>query len=297
MYVGACLQVCDITIDKAWMEYSALGYSGTNSGGAIVIKNSEFDNNQDGFDTNTQVAGDPPAPQNGACPGNATSPITGTHSCWVFMHNKVHDNNNPNVPKAGNASEGPTGTGMTVAGGRNDTIMDNEFSNNGAWGVLFVPFPDNGTPSLDQTCAGSGGHELAGFGCVLDPEGNALIGNTFSHNGFFGNPSNSDFGQIVINAHLPRNCFSNNTAPNGSAPPNLEQTQPTCGPLTTVANTGGPLLAQVLCDTGNGACPAGSKYPQSTGVVMHPLPKSLETMPNPCDGVPANAWCVDGHPA
>ena len=213
MYVGACLQVCNITIDKAWMEYSALGYSGTNSGGAVVIKNSEFDNNQDGFDTNTQIAGDPPAPQNGACPGNAISPITHTHSCWVFMHNNVHDNNNPNVPKAGNASEGPTGTGMTVSGGRNDTVMDNKFSNNGAWGVLFVPFPDNGTPSLDQTCAGSGGHPLAGFGCMLDPEGNALIGNTFSHNGFFGNPSNGDYGQIVINAHLPRNCYSNNTAP------------------------------------------------------------------------------------
>jgi hypothetical protein len=296
MYVGACLQACNITIDKAWMEYSALGYSGTNSGGAVVIENSEFDNNQDGFDTNTQVAGDPPAPQNGACPGNAMSPITHTHSCWVFMHNKVHDNNNPNVPKAGNASEGPTGTGMTVSGGRNDTVIDNNFSNNGAWGVLFVPFPDNGTPSLDQTCAGSGGHPLAGFGCVLDPQGNALIGNTFSHNGFFGNPSNSDYGQIVINAHLPRNCYANNTAPKGSAPANLQQAQPTCGPLTTVANTGGALLAQVLCDTGNGTCPPGTKYPQTTGVVMHPLPKTLGSMPNPCAGVPANAWCPNGRP-
>ena len=218
MYVGACLQVCNITIDKAWMEYSALGYSGTNSGGAIVVKDSEFDNNQDGFDTNTQIAGDPPAPQNGACPGNAISPLTHTHSCWVFMHNNVHDNNNPNVPKVGNASEGPTGTGMTISGGRNNTVMDNTFSNNGAWGVLFVPFPDSGTPSLDQTCAGSGGHPLQGFGCILDPEGNALIGNTFSHNGFFGNPSNADFGQIVINAHLPRNCYSNNSAPSGARP-------------------------------------------------------------------------------
>ena len=296
MYVGACLQACNITIDKAWMEYSALGYSGTNSGGAVVVKNSEFDNNQDGFDTNTQIAGDPPAPQNGACPGNATSPITHTHSCWVFIHNNVHDNNNPNVPNAGTASEGPTGTGMTVAGGRNDTVMDNTFSNNGAWGVLFVPFPDSGTPSLDQTCAKSGGHPLQGFGCILDPEGNALIGNTFSHNGFFGNPSNADYGQIVINAHLPQNCYSNNTAPKGSAPPNLEKVQSRCGPLMTAANTGGPLLAQVLCDTGNGTCPAGAKYPQATGVVMHPLPKTLVSMPNPCAGVPANAWCPNGRP-
>ena len=55
MYVGACQQLCDITISHAWMEYNALGYSGTNSGGAIVITHSMFDNNQDGLDTNTQL--------------------------------------------------------------------------------------------------------------------------------------------------------------------------------------------------------------------------------------------------
>ena len=61
MYVGACHQVCDVTIDHAWMENNALGYSGTNSGGAVVIENSQFDDNEDGVDTNTQIAGDPPA--------------------------------------------------------------------------------------------------------------------------------------------------------------------------------------------------------------------------------------------
>ena len=85
MYVGACMQQCDVTIDHAWLEYSALGYSGTNSGGQIVVKNSEFDKNKDGFDTNTQINGDPPAPQDGACPGGGTSAITHTRSCWVFM--------------------------------------------------------------------------------------------------------------------------------------------------------------------------------------------------------------------
>ena len=48
-----------------------------------------------------------------------------------------------------------------------------------------------------------------------------------------------------------------------------------------------------LCDTGFGSCPAGSTYPVSTGVVMHPLPK-LKTMPNPCVNVPNNAWCKNG---
>ena len=226
MYVGACLQLCDITIDHAWMEYDALGYSGTNSGGAIVIEHSEFDNNEDGLDTNTQIAGDPPAPQNGSCPNNATSPITHTHSCWVFIDNNVHDNNNPNVPAAGSAAAGPVGTGMTLSGGRNDTVQDNKFSNNGAWGALFVPYPDSGTPDPPQTCSGTGGVQMAGLGCVYDPEGNALLHNTFLHNGYFGNPGNADYGQITISAHQPQNCFAGNIAPNGSAPPNLETLSP-----------------------------------------------------------------------
>ena len=44
---------------------------------------------------------------------------------------------------------------MTITGGRFDTIMDNRFVHNGAWGVLFVPYPDDETPppgpALQQT--------------------------------------------------------------------------------------------------------------------------------------------------
>jgi len=297
MYVGACLKVCNVVINHAWMENSALGYSGTNSGGAIIVQNSEFDNNTDGFDTNTQLEGDPPAPQDGACPDNKISPITHTHSCWVFMHNNVHDNNNPNVPKTGNAGEVPTGTGMTISGGRNDTVMDNTFTNNGAWGVVFLPFPDPGTPSLNQTCSGTGGVQNAAFGCVYDPQGNALLRNTFSHNAFFGNPANADYAQLLLNAGTPQNCFRANTAPAGSVPADLEQSQPTCGPITAAANTDATLLGQLLCDSGVGSCPAGSSYPTTSGVVMQPLPKNLQSMPNPCKGVPSSAWCVKGKPA
>jgi hypothetical protein len=291
MYVGACEQVCGVTIDHAWMEYNALGYSGTNSGGAIVIENSQFDENQDGADTNSSISGDPPAPQDGACPGGAISPITHTHSCWVFMDNYVHDNNNANSPAAGSAAAGPYGTGMTISGGRDVTVMDNRFVNNGAWGTLFVPYPDSGKPVDGLTCTGTGGEENAAFGCVYDPEGDALVDNTYVHDGYFGNPSNSDFGQITLNSGQPQDCFSGNTAPAGSAPPGLEQSEPTCGALTKSNNTGGDLLVQVLCDTGFGGCPAGVHYPKPSHVVMHPLPTSLPTMPDPCSGVPANAWC------
>ena len=295
MYVGACQQECDVTIDNAWMEYNALGYSGTNSGGSIVIENSQFDNNEDGVDTNTQIGGDPPAPQNGACPNGATSPITHTHSCWVFMHNYVHNNNNPNSPAAGSAAAGPYGTGMTVSGARNVTVMDNRFVDNGAWGTLFVPYPDSDKPSDGQTCAGTGGVENSALGCIYDPEGDALLDNTYSNDGYFGNPSNSDFGQIVFSAGQPQNCFAGNVDPQGSAPTDLEQIQPTCGAITKTANTGGALLDQVLCDTGFGACPPGAHYPKPSKIVMKPLPTGLPTMPNPCTGVPANPWCPAGQ--
>ncbi len=293
MYVGACHQLCNVTIDHAWMENNALGYSGTNSGGAVVIENSQFDHNEDGIDTNSQIAGDPPPPQDGACPNGGVSPITHTHSCWVFIHNDVHDNNNPNVPEAGNAAAGPIGTGMTVSGARNDTVMDNTFSDNGAWGVLFVPYPDSGKPSLNQKCANYGGFEINGLGCVFEAEGDALKGNTFVHDGYYGNPSNADFGQILLHHGLPSNCFADNNAPAGSAPPNLEQLQPTCGVTTTSTNSDPDLLAQVECDSGIASCPPGAKYPPKNGVHLIPLP-TLPTMPNPCEGVPTNAWCPSG---
>jgi hypothetical protein len=295
-YVGACKQVCGITISHAWLEYSALGYSGTNSGGAIVFENSQLDNNKDGFDTNTQIAGDPPAPQNGACPDNGTSPITHTHSCWVFQNNNVHDNNNPNVPQAGTAGQGPTGTGMTLSGGRNDTVQNNTFSNNGAWGFLMIPYPDSSTPEYNQSCTGTGGVESGTFGCVYDPMNNALLNNHFTNNGFFKNPSNSDFGELTLNSGQPSNCYRGNTEPNGTSPANLQQTHPTCGVTTTSTDLGSDLLGQVLCDTGNGPCSSGMVYPQVTKVTMHPVPAGLPSMSNPCEGVPANAWCSGGKP-
>ncbi len=294
-YIGACQQVCDAVVDHAWMEYNALGYSGTNSGGSLVIEHSQFDNNKDGLDTNTQIDGDPPAPQNGACPGGKTSPVTHTHSCWVVIDDYFHNNNNPNVPEAGSASNGPTGTGMTLSGGKNDTVMDSRFANNGAWGILFVPYPDENPPVMGQSCPKTGGTEVSGFGCVYDPQGDALVHNTFSNDGFFGNPSNVDFGELTLEGHQIQNCFQDNVAPQGSVPANLETAQAKCGPITKGPNDNAQLLAQALCDTGFGPCTASDHYPAFTGVVMHPLPK-LASMPNPCSGVPSNAWCKAGKP-
>ncbi len=72
------------------------------------------------------------------------------------MHNYVHDNNTPNVPTAGLAGGGPVGTGMSISGGRNDTVINNRFVHNGAWGSILVPFPGSGPP-----CTGGVGNPPA----------------------------------------------------------------------------------------------------------------------------------------
>jgi hypothetical protein len=301
-YVGACQQRCNTTLDHVWSQYGALGYSGTNAGGTLVVKNSEFDHNKDGFDTNSQNNDDWPSPQNGACPNGATSPITGTHSCWVFTGNYVHDNNNPNVPGAGVAAAGPVGTGMTITGGRNDTVMNNRFVNNGAWGVLFLPYPDTETPPPDAPNC-QGGINTVNNVCLYDDWGNALTGNYFQNNGFFGNATNGDFGEVTETA-APTNCFRGNTDASGtvtSSPSGLEQLKPVCDGHTVPPDTNPQLTNQVACDsqffapllpTGSQPCLPGSNYPRTTRVVMPPLPtRQLPSMPKPCAGVPKNPWC------
>ncbi len=297
-YIGACAQVCNQTLDHGHGEYNALGYSGSNSGGKLVIENSEFNANQDGFDTNSQN-GDEPSPQNGACPNNGVSPITHTHSCWVFMHNYVHDNNNPNVPALGSAAQGPVGTGMSLSGARNDTIMNNRFVRNNAWGVILVPYPDSGPPCIGGTLNAP---LLGQGGCLFDGWGNALINNEFSHNGSFGHPTNGDFAQLSLEDGHPTNCYRGNTeSGGGSIVPQsaaaLQQTRPVCNGSTGPASSSDArFLGEVLCDSqvslGSGppACPTGP-YPKRTQVIMHPLPTGLSTMPEPCAGVPANPWC------
>lgn len=294
LYIGACRQVCDQIVNRAWSEYNALGYSGSNSGGLLVIKNSQFDKNEDGFDTNSQN-GDEPSPQNGACPKGVHSPIHMRGRCWVFMHNYVHDNNNPNIPSAGSAAAGPVGTGMSVSGGRNDTVIDNRFVDNGAWGTVFVPYPDSGPP-----CKGGTGGQKKGVTCLFDEWDDALLKNHYEHNGFFGNPTNGDFGAGNLEPDAT-DCFDGNQEVGGGAPtssPTDAQTlYPKCnGKKTEDANL--PFIEEVACDAGvplpggtTPPCAPTDKYPRRTKVVLHPLPKKLETMPNPCAGVPKNPWC------
>jgi len=158
MYVGACQQVCDVTISKAWMEYNALGYSGPTRR-AVVIKDSLFDNNQTAS-TPTPDQRRPPAPQNGDCPGNAISPIT-TPLVLVAMDNTFEDNNNRTHLRRKRRRRSDRHR-MTLSGGRNDTVMHNTFKDNGAWGSLHpYPTPRHRSTTSPAPARVGGGHSFA----------------------------------------------------------------------------------------------------------------------------------------
>jgi hypothetical protein len=289
-YVGACQRVCDATLAFDRGSNSALGYSGTNAGGRLVIRNSVFDHNRTGLAPNSLNNDDSPPPQDGRCPGSQTA------SCMFIEHNLIIDNNNANVPTSG--LEPAVGTGIEISGGSYDTIRGNRIVHQGAWGVVIHDYPDFETPPPLSHC--QGGVQVSKGLCLFPAVGNLVYRNAFARIGFFGNATNSDLATTgLLGPAQPRNCFFGNHARGGkltSAPKNIQAAtvdgRPCGKPGTPPLNK---LIQQLVCATGAKGlpitCPKGSHYPKQTKIVIAPLPK-LRTMPRPCADVPANGFCA-----
>jgi hypothetical protein len=303
-YIGACPD-CRATIKRGHAEGNDLGYSGSNSGGYVRIENSLFKNNEEGVATQSQNNDDAPSPQDGICPEGETNPKPPPGAqrrdiCWVMIKNKIIENNNGATPTSDSAP-GLVGTGMTIAGGRDDLVVDNTFSGNDAWGIALLPFPATETPppwlpESDHCKGGIGTGTGETYVCYYDDFANEIEGNTFSHNGGYGNPTNGDIGE-VSNPEENGNCWHGNVEAGGgqptSYPQEIQSSHGTCGQ----ANLGEPpssvLALEAACDSQLVAeCPElpGSKYPRSSEVKLLPF-RSEPTMRNPCAGVPSNPWC------
>jgi hypothetical protein len=292
-YVGACRRVCNTVLAHDVAVNSALGYSGTNAGGRLVIQNSLFAGNRAGIVPNSLNNSDAPPPQDGRCPNSSTK------SCTLIQHNLVTGNNNPNVPLSDYSA--PIGTGIEISGGKYDTIRWNVIKNQGSWGVITHDYPDTETPPAIAHCQGGIPTTFLGSkACDFPARGNLIYGNRFVNVGFYGKPTNSDLATIGLLAKSPnpRNCFFRNRAirngkvvPVTSSPAHIERSSvdgPPCGRPGTWSN--GPLFGQLVCAS-LGLCPKGVSYPQQTKLTILPLPK-LTTMPGPCAGVPANEFCA-----
>jgi len=116
-YIGACPD-CNTTLNHVHSEGNDLGYSGSNSGGHLLVENSEFDNNEEGFATQSQNNDDAPSPQDGSCPKGGTNPTPPPGAqrndiCWVLINNRIVNNNNGASPTDPGAP-GLVWTGMTI---------------------------------------------------------------------------------------------------------------------------------------------------------------------------------------
>ena len=279
LYIGAC-HPCNAVIQRFHGEYNRLGYSGTNSSG-VQLADSEFNDNFAGITTDSENNDDAPSPQLGS----------------TFENNYIHDNNNPNAT-ADLGGLRAIGVGLVVAGGRNNRIIRNRIENNGAWGILLVPLIDIGKPPKVAHC--QGGQATKGPGgtvtCFFDDFANQVIGNSLKNNGFFGNATNGDLGDIS-GQNTPGNCWRDNARTDGTAPSSepsdLQSTHSDCSARGHGDEIASALADQALCDTevlSKCANDATHHYPRTKKVKVHKLPR-LKGMKNPCSGVPVNPWC------
>lgn len=122
-YIGECFP-CSAVITDIVAEENALGYSGTNAGGDLVIKDSIWRNNAMGIVPNSLDSEERP-PQRG-----------------VTIHNNlIVDNNNISAPGVGLAGA-YFGVGIAIAGGTNNVIYGNTVTDHALAGIVLSPLPD-----------------------------------------------------------------------------------------------------------------------------------------------------------
>jgi hypothetical protein len=210
-------------------------------------------------------------------------------SCTFIEHNFIHDNNNPNAPASGLA--GAIGAGIEISGGHGDTLRGNRIQRQGSWGIVLHDFPDSETPPATSHC--QGGVQQPGV-CLFPSYGNLVADNSFSGDGFFGNPTNGDLANESTTA--PHNCFTSNHEVGGAAPtsdPASIQSGAVDGPPCGKGAGAGDdqvLFGELVCAAGFGPCPIpGAAYPQRTGLDLAPLSERVG-MENPCAGLPKHTF-------
>jgi hypothetical protein len=280
MYLGACPE-CEARINKATMENNALGYSGSNSGGNLVIENSTFSHNTDGIAPNSENPGDGPPPQNGAChpvkpyrKGHKQLPkftSTEIERCTIFRNNVVAENNNLNAPDNPSTSAAPWGAGIELPGTYADLVEGNLIKNNPTNGVLGFEYPNPFPPQANTIY-----FQLAG---------NRISNNTFEGNGYAGGAYAGDVllqGGVFGEQRSTNNCLSGNKFSAATYPANIEGTWGCQNTTTPNPQNGFGALGYLL----ELQAASESRKPEP-----QPVPPAQPTMPNPCEGAPVNPLC------
>ncbi len=121
VYIGQCYP-CDSVIDNVLSEHNGLGYSGTNSGGNLLIVNSTFRNNRAGI-----------------VPNSGSYELCYPERETTIVGNLVHANNQTDTP-AIDVALLAQGNGILVAGGIRNVIARNRVFDHNRTGIGLVPF-------------------------------------------------------------------------------------------------------------------------------------------------------------
>lgn len=156
-YIGECYP-CDAVVTDIVAERNALGYSGTNAGGNLTLRDSIWRNNAMGIVPNS-LDGESRPPQQGV----------------IIRNNTVENNNNQTAPGVSIAGT-YYGAGIVIAGGENNQVYGNAVTNHLLAGIAIAPLPDQ--------------H-------VWIPSGNTIWGNTVSHDAVL-YPDSYDLAQAAV---------------------------------------------------------------------------------------------------
>lgn len=262
-YIGQCYP-CDAVIDGVVSEYNGLGYSGTNSGGNLVIVNSTFRNNRAGI-----------------VPNSGSYELCYPERDTTIVGNVVHSNNQPDTP-AIDVALLAMGNGILPAGGVGNTIERNLVYDHDRTGIGLVPFPEEDAnddipppEDDDRPCADTLGDTPADPAALPDlliwnPRDNRVVGNVVEDSRL----ADIAVGSLEDVAGLG-NCFADNTFAT-SAPLDLEALAPCEGEGNGDWTAGALDLAALML----------AEHPPSGDYKTTPEPEPQESMPD-ADTAPA----------
>jgi hypothetical protein len=258
IYVGGCGD-CHAVVTNSRAYKNALGYSGTNAGGELILMNSEWDHNATGILPNT-LTSEPDPPQRGT----------------TIVDNYIHDNNDADVPGAGITGIAPVGVGISLSGGWDNIVRHNVISNQKHVGVmvnwLFTPPMNN--QILHNTFSKVGTSGMPG-------DADIAIDVTAVNTCIDGNVDRSGGKAEEATVDPPNPVGLTNC---GNANPGRS------GIGRGIYSPGDPVVTAMAALNAAGITePKNYKGPG-------PHPEAQMTMPNPCQGVPDNPWCAHGKP-
>ena len=172
VYIGECYP-CDAVVNDVVSEHNGLGYSGTNSGGNLLIVNSVFRNNRAGI-----------------VPNSGSYELCYPERDTTIVGNSVYSNNQPDTP-AIDVALLAMGNGILTAGGVRNLIQRNLVYDHDKSGIGLVPFleedPNDSMPTReqwDETCEQSKQRTPVDPGAPLlwDSAENRVLDNVLSDN-------------------------------------------------------------------------------------------------------------------